>query len=142
MRLLSFLHCCLAGIGKINAPARALVAFGCLAALVGASAFPARAETTIRFRYWGDVKETAIIQDIVRRFEETHPGVHVSAERAPAGTAYTVVVRARDAAESGLRWISWRFVKMNRPKTATGNITSAVADTLWPTICNSVPYLT
>lgn len=48
----------------------------------------ARADTTIRFRYWGDVKETSIIKDLVSRFEATHPGVHVSAERAPSGTPY------------------------------------------------------
>ena len=35
--------------------------------------------------------------------------------------------RARGAAESGLRWVSWRFTKMNRPQTTVGNITPAVA---------------
>lgn len=49
---------------------------------------PLRADTTIRFRYWGDVKETAIMKDLVARFEAAHPGVHVSAERAPAGDPY------------------------------------------------------
>jgi multiple sugar transport system permease protein len=48
----------------------------------------AHAETTIRFRYWGDVKETTIIQGMVARFEAAHPGVHVSAERAPSGDPY------------------------------------------------------
>ena len=61
----------------------ALVAILCLLVLA-----PARAETVLRFRYWGDVKEIEIIQDVIRRFEAAHPGVHVSAERAPAGNAY------------------------------------------------------
>jgi multiple sugar transport system permease protein len=59
----------------------------CLA-LLAAFCLPAHSETTIRFRYWGDVKETAIIKGMVQKFEETHPGVHVSAERAPAGNPY------------------------------------------------------
>ncbi|MEA2709680.1 MAG: hypothetical protein QOF78_2281 [Phycisphaerales bacterium] len=46
--------------------------------------------------------------------------------------------RARGAAESGLRWISWRFTKMTRPRTTAGNITPAVATTLWPQIRTSV----
>src|SRR5262245_55256387 len=46
--------------------------------------------------------------------------------------------RARGAAESGLRWAAWRFVKMTRPHTSTGNITAAVAQTLWPSIRTSV----
>jgi len=40
--------------------------------------------------------------------------------------------RARASAESGLRWAAFRFIKMARPKTTTGNITAAVATTLWP----------
>src|SRR5215467_4039816 len=46
--------------------------------------------------------------------------------------------KARAAAETGLRWMSWRFVKMVRPKTTIGNITPAVATTLWPTIRASI----
>src|SRR5262249_29881961 len=46
--------------------------------------------------------------------------------------------RARSASESGLRWAAWRFVKMSRPKTTTGNITAAVAQTLWPSIRTSI----
>ena len=42
--------------------------------------------------------------------------------------------RARGAAESGLRWISWRFTKINRPRTTAGNITPGVAAALWPQI--------
>src|SRR6478609_9413581 len=47
---------------------------------------------------------------------------------------YTDQQKARSAAESGLRWTAWRFVKMARPKTTVGNITPAVATTLWPSI--------
>lgn len=46
--------------------------------------------------------------------------------------------RARGAAESGLRWITWRFQRMPRPKTTAGNITVSVATTLWPQIRASV----
>lgn len=46
--------------------------------------------------------------------------------------------RARGAAESGLRWMSWRFVRMSRPKTAVGDINSTVANTLWPNIVSSI----
>jgi len=49
---------------------------------------PAKATTTIRFRYWGDIKELKIVKDQVAAFEAAHPGVHVSAERAPAGDPY------------------------------------------------------
>jgi hypothetical protein len=44
------------------------------------------------------------------------------------------VDHARAAAESGLRWVQYRFNHMSRPKTTTGTITSAVADSLWPAI--------
>src|SRR4051812_40788470 len=46
--------------------------------------------------------------------------------------------KARGAAESGLRWTAWRFVRMARPKTTIGNITPAVATTLWPAIRTSL----
>jgi len=46
--------------------------------------------------------------------------------------------RARNAAETGLRWMSWRFVKMARPKTSIGNITPTVAASLWPNIRSSI----
>ena len=46
--------------------------------------------------------------------------------------------RARGAAESGLRWVSWRFTKMNRPRTTAGAITPAVAAGLWPQIKTSI----
>ena len=46
--------------------------------------------------------------------------------------------RARAAAEGGLRWMTWRFTQMNRPRTPIGNITSSVADSLWPSIRNAI----
>ncbi len=39
--------------------------------------------------------------------------------------------RARANAESGLRWMAWRMVKMNRPRTAVGMIDDAEAALLW-----------
>jgi hypothetical protein len=46
--------------------------------------------------------------------------------------------KARAAAESGLRWVASRFVKMSRPKTTIGSITASVSDTLWPQIRTSI----
>ncbi len=48
------------------------------------------------------------------------------------------VSKARSAAESGLRWMSWRFTRMARPRTAIGSITAAVAESLWPSIRSSI----
>jgi len=48
------------------------------------------------------------------------------------------VARARAAAESGMRWMQYRFLKMNRPRTAVGNITPAVAASLWPAIRTAI----
>ena len=36
---------------------------------------------TLRFRYWGDFKEIAVIQQTIRAFERDHPGVTVHGER-------------------------------------------------------------
>jgi Tfp pilus assembly protein PilX len=46
--------------------------------------------------------------------------------------------RARAAAESGLRWMSWRFARMARPKTSIGQITPAVANGMWAQSTNSI----
>ncbi len=48
------------------------------------------------------------------------------------------VTRARAAAESGMTWMQWRFVKMARPKTTAGVISSDVAQTLWPSIRTAI----
>lgn len=55
-----------------------------------------------------------------------------------ASRNYSEQARARSAAESGLRWMAWRFMRMNRPKTSIGNITPAVASTLWPSIRTAI----
>ena len=55
-----------------------------------------------------------------------------------SGRSLSDADRARGLAESGLRWISWRFIMMNRPKTTIGAITPAVADSLWPAIRTSI----
>jgi hypothetical protein len=47
-------------------------------------------------------------------------------------------IRARAAAETGLRWMTYRFNHMNRPKTTVGNITATVANNLWPSIVNAI----
>lgn len=46
--------------------------------------------------------------------------------------------KARATAEGGLRWMAWRFTRMARPKTAIGNITPAVATTLWPSVRTAI----
>lgn len=48
------------------------------------------------------------------------------------------VARAQAAAEAGLRWMQYRFVHMNRPRTTIGNITAEVADSLWPAIKQAI----
>lgn len=58
--------------------------------------------------------------------------------QAQSASNMTQAERARQAAESGLRWASWRFTKMARPKTAIGNITATVAASLWPSIRTSI----
>jgi hypothetical protein len=51
---------------------------------------------------------------------------------------YSDADKARASAESGLRWIQYRFCKMARPKTLVGKITPDVANNLWPSIRTSV----
>ncbi|HVT90163.1 MAG TPA: pilus assembly PilX N-terminal domain-containing protein [Tepidisphaeraceae bacterium] len=41
------------------------------------------------------------------------------------------VNRAQAAAETGLRWMQYRFVHMARPKTTKGTIDAATADAIW-----------
>lgn len=48
------------------------------------------------------------------------------------------VQQARGAAESGLRWFSYRLEHMARPKTTIGQITPTVAANLWPSITGAV----
>src|SRR4051812_48505657 len=51
---------------------------------------------------------------------------------------YSEQQHARSIAESGLRWMSWRFTHMARPKTTIGNITPTVATALWPSIRTAI----
>jgi Tfp pilus assembly protein PilX len=46
--------------------------------------------------------------------------------------------RARSNAESGLRWITWRFTKLTSPKSTVGNIDATAAANLWPGIRTAV----
>ncbi|HTK75183.1 MAG TPA: hypothetical protein VL371_07985 [Gemmataceae bacterium] len=55
-----------------------------------------------------------------------------------SGRSLSDADRARGLAESGLRWMSWRFMMMNRPKTTIGAISPTVADSLWPAIRTSI----
>jgi hypothetical protein len=48
------------------------------------------------------------------------------------------VARAQAAAETGVRWIGYRFVRMARPKTTIGHITPAVAEALWPPLKQAI----
>jgi hypothetical protein len=48
------------------------------------------------------------------------------------------VDRARASAESGLRWITWRFARLTNPKTTKGNIDADTAAALWPSIRNAI----
>src|SRR3954462_12533648 len=47
---------------------------------------------------------------------------------AKSSTNFNEVDRARAAAESGLHWIQYRFVKMARPKSTVGDVTATVAN--------------
>jgi Tfp pilus assembly protein PilX len=51
---------------------------------------------------------------------------------------FSQVASAQAAAESGLRWMDYRFQKMQRPKTTAGTISSTVASTLWPTLRDAI----
>jgi hypothetical protein len=48
------------------------------------------------------------------------------------------VARAQSAAESGLRWMAFRFVRMPRPKTTAGTIGATQMTTLWPQIRTAI----
>jgi Tfp pilus assembly protein PilX len=48
------------------------------------------------------------------------------------------VARAQGAAESGLRWMAFRFQRMARPRTTAGTIDAGVMNALWPAIRQAV----
>src|SRR5688572_1215560 len=51
---------------------------------------------------------------------------------------YSNVESARAAAESGVRWMEFRFRRMRRPRTTIGVITPQVARNMWPSIRQSI----
>ncbi|BDI31624.1 hypothetical protein CCAX7_36750 [Capsulimonas corticalis] len=55
-------------------------------------------KTVLRFRFWGDFKEIAIINKTVEAFERDHPGVTVRAERQPPGDEYAQKLIVEQAA--------------------------------------------
>ncbi|MGH7180056.1 MAG: hypothetical protein ACREJC_21945 [Tepidisphaeraceae bacterium] len=64
--------------------------------------------------------------------------LNLAATNAQSASNLSDVARAQDAAESGLRWMQYRFAKMQRPKTTVGNISAAVAQTLWPALQTAI----
>ena len=57
-------------------------------------------KVVLRFRYWGDFKEIAIIQKTIDAFEQAHPGVTVYGERTPAsGDEYVQKLMVEQAAD-------------------------------------------
>ena len=77
-------------------------AIGLIAALlmlVSAGGAIARStDLVLRFRYWGDFKEIAIIQKTIDAFKHDHPGVDVVGERVPPGDEYAQKLLTEQAA--------------------------------------------
>ena len=68
-------------------------------ALLPNAARAADAPVVLRFRYWGDFKEIAVIQKTIDAFERAHPGVTVHGERIPAsGDEYVQKLLVEQAA--------------------------------------------
>ncbi len=55
-----------------------------------------------------------------------------------SGSNLADVARARSAAESGLRWFTYRLLKMDRPHTTVGRIDAKTAAALWPNITSAL----
>lgn len=55
-------------------------------------------QIVLRFRYWGDVKEIAVIQKTIDAFEHDHPGVTVHGERVPPTDEYVQKLLTEQAA--------------------------------------------
>jgi ABC-type glycerol-3-phosphate transport system substrate-binding protein len=58
------------------------------AAVIGLLPGCASKEEGLRFRYWGDNSEIAIISQTIKDFEAAHPGIKVRPERKPADANY------------------------------------------------------
>ena len=59
---------------------------------------PHAAPVVLRFRYWGDFKEIAVIGQTIAAFERDHPGVTVHGERVPPGDEYAQKLLVEQAA--------------------------------------------
>jgi multiple sugar transport system substrate-binding protein len=53
---------------------------------------------SIRFRYWGDTEEVKIIEQLLKEFEQSHPGVKIRPERKNADGTYADVLLQEFAA--------------------------------------------
>lgn len=62
----------------------------------------------------------------------------MSATNIQSASSLADVSRAMEAAESGMRWQAYRLRTMSRPKTTIGNITPAVAESLWPSLRTAI----
>src|SRR5215217_2789490 len=56
---------------------------------------------------------------------------HVAGNNVQTSANYSDLSRAQAAAESGLRWSTYRFATMGRPRDLAGTITPAVAFSIW-----------
>jgi Tfp pilus assembly protein PilX len=56
---------------------------------------------------------------------------HVAAGNVQTSANFSDLTKAQAAAESGLRWTSFRFVTMPRPREMSGTITPALAADIW-----------
>ena len=61
---------------------------------------PTDSATTLRFRYWGDMEEIQLIEDLVKQFEAGHPGVKIKPERKPADRNYADLLLTEFASQS------------------------------------------
>ena len=55
-----------------------------------------------------------------------------------AAESFTDIARAQAAAESGLRWMDYRFQRAIRPTTDKGKVDANLANALWPTLQNNL----
>ena len=56
---------------------------------------------------------------------------HVAAGNVQTSSNFSDLTRAQAAAESGLRWTSFRFATMGRPRDLAGTITPVIAQQIW-----------
>src|SRR4051812_2193933 len=56
---------------------------------------------------------------------------HVAAGNVQTSANFSDLTKAQEAAESGLRWTSYRFSLMARPREMAGTITPSIASSIW-----------